>query len=69
MITQLLDGTSTPVTETKRMYRGVLFWDQLKKHLVMMGENILSLTISLVEHLIQPTAVISSSNDMMRSLN
>jgi hypothetical protein len=69
MITQLLDGASMPVTERKMMYRAVLFWDQLKKYLVMMGENILLHTISLLEDLLQPTAVISSSKDMMSSLN
>jgi predicted transcriptional regulator len=39
IITQLLNGASTPLTKTNMMYRMMVFYEQLKEYLVMLAQN------------------------------
>lgn len=39
IITQLLNGASTPLTRTNMRYRAMVFYEQLKEYLVMLAQN------------------------------
>jgi predicted transcriptional regulator len=38
IITQLLNGASTPLTNRKLIYRAMVFYEQLKEYLVMLAQ-------------------------------